>query len=384
MSGPAVCVIGAGIAGVSSAAHLASRGCAVTVIEQSSLASGSSGLSVGVYTRAYTDRLNVALRIHAVNGLFELEKTEGLLLNRIGYVRLARNDATVDEFVRGLHVQQALGFFGGEILDPEEVKRLVPDMDCSDLAGAMFCRDDGYLDGYELCDLYLRMARSLGVEFQMHTRLIAAERLTAGRHKLVTDRGVLRCDLVVNAAGAWADRVGEMLEAPIPIIPQRHQVHVVQLPHELSYTVPEVMDYVPSTGQSGLWFRHERSDQLLAGIHTNEVVSEERADPENYRRGLISRQTEEVAEMLLTRLPNLSEMALQGGWAGIYPMSPDGSIIVGPATGDHTVIAAAGLGGIGIHLSPAIGRLVSDWVIHGEPRFLPEARALAPKRFELQ
>jgi sarcosine oxidase subunit beta len=120
---------------------------------------------------------------------------------------------------------------------------------------------------------------------------------------------------------------------------------------------------------------------LLAGVHTNEVVGSERDDPDGYKPSVDFEFVELVAGKLRERLPGIGEIGLHHGWAGLYPMSPDGMPMIGPFAEQPAVVAACGLGGVGVMLSPIVGRLAAEWVVHGEPRAIAEARELSPDRF---
>lgn len=379
---PHVAVIGAGVAGLSAAYHLAEAGCAVTVIEQGEIAGGSSGLSAGVYSEAtYVDALQLALRSHSIAALRELERTDGLDLRPIGFLRLARDEQTLAAYADGLALQRAFGIEDGEVIDRARLQQLVPAMDCEDYVGALWGPRDGYLDGHQLCMVYAERAAARGMELRLRTAVTGAGRGAHARHRLEVSRGeAVECDVVVNAAGGWADRVGDLLGTPIGMIPQRHQICIVHTAEPFGYTVPEVMDYVPGTGELGLWFRQEREDQLLAGLHSNDLVGEgDREDPDDYFRGVSADYVEALAETLLHRLPGF-EMSLQPGWAGLYPFCRDGQFAIGPAVEDETVIHACGLGGIGVNTSPAVGQLVADWIVRGAPS-IAGTEALTPARF---
>jgi sarcosine oxidase subunit beta len=374
------CVVGGGVIGLSSAVHLAQHGWDVTLVEQDQLTSGSSSLSVGVYTRQYMDEFEIAMRIYCVEELERLERDRGLHLRRIGYLRLAHDAPTLDRLAEGLEVQRALGLDDGVLLDRDDLRRRLPAMEVDDLEGGLLGRTDGYLDGHELCMTYAEIATQLGVEIRTKTKLIGAARTGAGSRRLETTRGEIDCDVVINAAGAWADRVGVLLGAPLEIIPQRHEACVIALDKPVNYAIPETMDYIQGSGVDGLYFRQERADALVAGLHTNDLVADQREDPADYFGGVDAGFEELLAQKLLNRLPGF-QMSIQSGWAGLYPMSPDAGLVVGPHWNDHSVICACGLGGLGIHLSPAVGRMVAEFAAHGRVEFLCGCKRLSPDRF---
>ena len=380
MSHPSVCIIGAGACGLATAVHLAERGITdVTVLEAEHPAAGSSGLSVGVIETQYVDPLDIALRVRAIRFFSELERDHGLDVNHIGYLRLSHDAETTRGFHESVRLQHELGVADAAVLDRQQMAELVPDMDVSDLEAGLWGPSDGFIDGHLYCSLLADLASARGVQVLGRHKLLGHRTTAGGGHVLETERGEHTCDLVVNAAGAWAPSVAAILGVSMPLSPQRHQAVVVHLPEPLPYTMPMVMDYTPHSGAAGVFFRHERPGQLIAGLHSEEA-HEEVADPDVYARSADPDFIEGVAETLSKRLPTLTEAGLAHGWAGLYPVSSDGRPQVGPHDEAPTILAAGGAGGSGIQLSPVIAELVADWIEHGEPRAIAEARSLLPSR----
>jgi sarcosine oxidase subunit beta len=129
-------------------------------------------------------------------------------------------------------------------------------------------------------------------------------------------------------------------------------------------------------GGTGLNVRHDRPGQLLTELHKSEGGAP--ADPDNYNEQIDDAGKDQLAELLLERLPGLNDAGFGHGWAGLYPQSIDRRPLVGPFDSEPHLIAAAGAGGYGIQLSPIIGALVADWLTDGAPTTLPEAAALRP------
>lgn len=380
---PTVGIIGAGAIGLATAVHLQRRGVNdVFVLDADYPASGSSGLSVGIIETQYVDPLDIELRVGSLAFFKELQRDHNLQLTTNGYLRLAHDDEAMQGFQHSVELQHDLGIRTAQTLSRGEISELIPDLRCDDVAGGLYGPDDGFIDGHLYCGLLSEIVVAAGGHVFVRERLREAHLTSAGRHGLLTDRGRYECDLVVNAAGAWASAVGEILHAPLTVLPQRHQAVVVHLSRPLGYTMPSVMDYTPGSGRTGLYFRHEREGQLIAGVHTEEAI-EDVEDPDSYARGADQEFLEEVAELFAARLPSLEDSGLAHGWAGLYPMSPDGLVQVGPSQSDETVIAAAGAGGSGIQLSPIIGRLAAEWIVDGRPSAVPDAEALSPSRRSL-
>lgn len=381
MPGPSVCVVGAGALGLASALALARRGAGeVTVLEARHVAAGSSGLSVGIVETQYVRPLDIELRVRSLALFAELEREHGLRIVHNGYLRLAHDIGELEAFELSVRVQRDLGVPDARLLDRGEIARLVPDMAVDDVAGGLFGPSDGFVDGHLYCGLLAELAGARGVRLLQGRELLDAEASPAGGWLLRTSSGELRCEYVVNAAGPWAAQVAQRLGSALALSPQRHEAVVVRLPRELAYAMPSVMDYTPGSGRPGLYFRHERPGQLIAGLHDEEPLGDA-ADPDRFARGAQEEFLETVAELLAARLPGLAAAQLAHGWAGLYPVSPDGLPQVGPAPGAPGVVFAAGAGGSGIQLSPVIGELVADWVLDGEARAMPAAGVLEPARF---
>jgi sarcosine oxidase subunit beta len=348
----------------------------VTVIEARHVAAGSSGLSVGLVETQYLQQLDVELRVRSMRVFTKLEHEHGLRVVRNGYLRLGHGVEASAAFERSVEIQRELGVGDACVLDREQVSRLVPDLRVEDVSAGLWGPSDGYLDGHLYCALLAELAVAAGVELRVGCELLGAQERSGGGLRLHTTTGELECDLAVDAAGPWGAKVAELLGCELELIPQRRQACVVLLPRELSYTMPSVVDYTPGSGNQGVYFRHEGAGRLIAGLHADEPLGTP-ADPDRYARNADVEFLEALAGALADRLPSLEGSRLTGGWAGLYPMSPDGRPLVGP-TSDGSPVIVVGGGGAGIQISPALGELVADWVLHGEPRAVAHARGLAP------
>ena len=157
---PHVAVIGAGILGMFTAVNLIERGARVTVIDASSLAAGSSGRSLGMVGTQFTDPFHLMLRQHALRQYRALE-TRGLIVNRIGYLRLARTAAQMALIEETAPLRAQAGF-RSQVIGAEGLSGLVPHMDPRGFAGGMFGPDDGFIDPHQACTMMAEDLRSAG------------------------------------------------------------------------------------------------------------------------------------------------------------------------------------------------------------------------------
>jgi sarcosine oxidase, subunit beta len=380
-----VAIVGAGAVGLSAARALAELGVEdVVVLERTHPAGGSSGRSVGVVETQYVDPFDIALRVPSKRVFEQLERDHGLRFTRNGYLRIGHTAEDVARFEHSVAVQRELGIDDAVVLDAAGIGARFPDVRSDDISAGLYGPSDGFVDGHLYCALLAELAQAKkGVRLVQQTRLTGHEVLPDGRHRLLTTAGEVVCEHVVNAAGAWAQEVGELLGVATPILPQRHEAVSMHLPRTLDYMMPEVMDYAPAEGRSGLYFRHETFDMFLGGLHSEEAVHPV-VDPDDWHEGVEQSYLEQLAELLPFRLPSLVDIRLGRGWAGLYPVSPDGRPLVGPCPEDPSVVAACGVGGYGIQVSPIVGQLAAEWIVFGEAHSLgAEALELLPGRTTL-
>ena len=377
-------IVGGGAAGLSTAMHLGRLGAGerVTVLEAAYPAAGSSSLAVGDVSALYEERDEIAMRAAALEFFRDVATEVGLEL--IGALRVVDNEADLRRLEKAADAYCEWGI-EAHVLEPEQLALTVPDMCTDDLVGGLTTDVAGHLDGALLCSAYLRRAIASGVQFRGQTSVVSAERGHDHRFRVLTTTGEYAADVIVNAAGPWSAAVGELLGTPTPIVNQRHQVCVAHLPQALSYQMPQFQDsfaYVDSG--RGLYLRPESRAMLLTGFHYQYAADTLSADPDTFSRAVDRDYVDALAQVLLDRFPGLGEMGLSAGWTGLYPMTRDSRLMVGPFDQEPNVIAATGLGGAGIQLSFAAGQMAAEWVLEREPSGIENPRAYLPDRASVQ
>jgi sarcosine oxidase subunit beta len=377
---PSVAIIGGGAVGLSTSWHLVERGITdVTVLEATDLAAGSSSRSAGFIESQYVDPLDIELRARSMHVFRRLQRDQGLEVKEIGYIRLAPDDEALNAFEASARRQREFGIDDAEVLDFDAVRRLVPWLRGDGIAGGLFGPRDGRIDGPSYCRLLAELAASGGATIRAGERVAAVTPNTSG-WRLETTVGLVECDIVVNAAGPWAARVGALLGVAVPVTPLRNQIAIWRLSRPLERTLPMVMDYIPHSGTRGLYVAtFDDAEHVLAGLHSEEVISEG-VDPDAYDLAADDAYLADTEAALKRRMPDLPLAGVERAWAGLYPVSPDGLPIVGPAPENDSVILAVGGGGSGIQLSPVMGALAADWIAFGEPRSLSDGRLLSQDR----
>ena len=345
MSGYDVVVVGGGIAGASCAYHLRRRGAGrVLVLERGSLAGGSSSRSTGFVETAYRERWRVEATLRS-RGIVERLDVPFV---RCGKLLLGPDEAALEA---SLALRRELGASDGAVLSAAEVRALAPELRAD--GPALWCEGDGHTDGPLLCS-----ALTQGVEVRQGAEVVAVE-VAGGRVRGVTTRdGDVDCGAVVNAAGAWARRLGALAGVEVPVDGYRRQVAVLEVERT---ALPIVTEELP--GGEVLYLRAEGERRILAGLHS-EDTSEQPADPDDYPQTPDRAFEARIAELLSERLVNGASLRLRGGWAGLYPIAAGRRPIVA-----ETEVAGfyvlGGLGGNGIQLAPALGEDMARLVTRG-------------------
>jgi sarcosine oxidase, subunit beta len=376
-----VVVIGAGVLGMACAAELSEADdIEITVLDRRAPGSGSTGVSAGVYSSQYVDRQDVELRTWGIKRLEQLSADHGLVLRRVGFLRPSRTAELTEALHTSVRLQEEYGLPGARVIGRDEFAALVPDFEYDGLDGALYAAREGYLDGNELCSILSEISTAAGATVVGRAELQSLRRSGKGGYTLATTRGEFPADVIINCAGAWAPHIGRLLEAPVEVINERHEVHIFNLPPSLPYKVPFVLDNVPgySKGQ-GLYFRQEGEHQLIAGLHSNDILGEDQVDdPDDFYAGTTEELADDIIKRVAQAFPSLPDITYAGGWAGLYPHSPDQRLVAGPHPDNPDILVGAGLGGAGLTVGNTLGRLLADWVQYGEPR-IADAANLAPR-----
>lgn len=378
-----IVILGAGVVGLSTAYHLVQRGADnVTVVEATHVAAGSSSLSVGMVETQFFDAVDVHSRALGRELVDRLVVDHELHFVRNGFMRPATTFEHLEAFERSVDMQRRFGIEDATVLTTDEVAAMVPPINADRVLGGLWRPSDGYLDGYLFASLLAQLVVRHGGRVAQQHRLRSAERQASGTWTLgFEQRPDLEADVVVNATGPWAEDISAMFGAQVAVKPERHQAVTIELGAAPAWRLPCVVEYVPGSIEDGLSLRHEGDRQLFACLH-NERSVYPRTDPAKCDARADESFVDAIVELVVDRFPGLGDCGIGHGWAGLYPMTPDGYPIVGALPGDDTFVQAVGGGGSGIQLAAAMGAVAADWVVDGKSDLLTDGHLWAPDRFD--
>ena len=351
-----VVVVGGGVMGASIAFHLAEAGVRdVVLIERDTLGSGSSAKPLGGVRATFSDPGNVLLGLRSLEAFerFAGRFSTDIGLRQVGYLFLCRSDAEVASVEASTALQQSLGA-SGRMITPAEAHTLNPLVDPSALVGASFSPRDGYAEPARVVAAYAAACTTLGGHVHERTTVTAVETTCGAVTGVHTDRGTIRTDAVVCAAGAWSARLGELAGVPLPVVPVRRQIGFTPQASPPFPTVPFTLDL-----STTLYF-HNYPGGMLLGISNAD-------EPEGFGRDFDDAWVPAFEQAAAVVAPTLAGRPIEGGWAGLYENTPDHNAIIGVSRRLDGFFYATGFSGHGFLQAPAVGEVVRDLYRGVEP-----------------
>lgn len=391
-----VVVIGGGVIGCSVLYHLTKQGWSdVVLLERKELTAGSSWHAAGGF-HTINGNANIS-RLQAYTcGIYkEIQEIseQDVGAHYVGGLLVAATQ-TRWEFLKAEHARHKVLGLHSELIGPEEVKRMCPIMDVSDVIGAIYDPVEGYLDPSGATYAYAKAARAQGATIYRHTMVEGLERLPSGEWKVRTDKGDIVAQHVVNAAGLWAREVGRMAGVELPLVPMEHHYLITEDIPELAAFGKEIPAVADLDG--GLYLRQEHNGILLGVYERDATPWAVAGTPWNYAEDeLLIPDLDRLGEDLFrgfSRFPSVAESGIKRIVNGPFTFTPDGNPLVGPVAGLPGYWVAAGCMA-GFVQGGGVGRSLAEWMIDGQPQIdvfgmdvarfdpsLPEANMIARAR----
>ena len=364
-----VVVIGGGVVGASVLYHLAREGWSdVALLERSVLTAGSSWHAAGGFHALNADPNIAQLQAYTIDLFEEIQAESGqdIGLHMTGGLTLAGTPDRWEWLQSAYRVFQSIGIEDCRLVTPEEAGALCPIMSTEGILGGMWADREGYIDTTGTVHAYAGAAKKRGASVFEHTKVEALEQTPDG-WRVITDKGVITCEHVVNAAGLWAKQVGRMAGLDLPLSPLKHH-------YLISDTIPalEGLDFeVPMTVDlEGFTYMRQDQKGILLGIY--EIDHEHWAmdgAPWDYGMELFQEDTDRIEKELtlgFERYPALQEVGVKTWVNGAFTFSPDGNPLVGPVPGKPGYWVACGVMA-GFLQGGGVGKSLAEWIIYGEP-----------------
>ncbi|GGB08092.1 GcvT family protein [Allosediminivita pacifica] len=361
-------VIGGGVVGCSVAYHLTKLGWSdVVLLERSELTSGSTWHAAGGFHTLNGDTNMAALQGYTIRLYKELEELTGLNcgLHHVGGLTLADNADRFDMLLAERAKHRYMGL-DTHIVGPEEIAELAPIINLDGIIGALYDPLDGHLDPSGTTHAYARAARLAGAEIELHTKVLETNPRGDGTWEVVTDKGTIHAEHVVNAAGLWAREVGAMAGVYLPLHPMEHQYIVTdETPeiYERDSEHPHVMDpagesYLRQEGRGLCIGFYEQPCRPWAVDGTPWDFGHELL-PDDFDK------IEDSIEFAYRRFPVLERAGVKSVIHGPFTFAPDGNPLVGPVPGMPGYWSACGVMA-GFSQGGGVGLMLAQWMVEGE------------------
>jgi dimethylglycine dehydrogenase len=376
-----VVVIGGGICGCSLLYHFTKLGWSdVVLVEKDELTAGSTWHAAG-NTPHYDTSLNMMRLIRYSTELYEsLEAETGQPtgFEKCGSIRTTVLKDRVYQF-KQLEAQAKHAGTEFHIIGPNEIKDIFPFISLDGIICAAWTPQDGYTDPASTTHALAKGGRMGGAEIYRHTRCLDVRRLPSGEWEVVTDKGNIICEHVVNAAGTWARDLGLISGISLPIVSMEHQ-----------YLVTDEIDEVKQWGKkfpllrdpdASFYLRREKMGMIFGPYEREGALFGAYGIPKEFGADLLPPDTDRIdyiVEMACERVPCLGTTGIKQIVNGPIPHAPDGGPLIGPVAGNPNYWALNGFS-VGISQGGGAGKYLAEWIVEGEPSM--EMFEFDPRRF---
>ncbi|KMY52782.1 FAD-dependent oxidoreductase [Bacillus sp. FJAT-27231] len=266
-----------------------------------------------------------------------------------GYLFLAKKEM-LPAIESQKRLQNELGV-PSQFLSASELHSIIPELQIEDLAGGLYCAEDGYLDAYSVMQTYKKNAQKLGVDYvskEVDTFLTENGRVTGVR---LLDGEEYKAPIVINCAGAWGAILSEKIGLSLPVIPLKRQIFQFDPAAPLEKPLPLTID------PTGVYFRHE-GDRVITGYSEDVKPGIDFSWKRSY--------FEELWPVLAHRVPNFESVKLETGWAGLYDFNTeDQNAIIGEHPDMKGYYVALGFSGHGMQQAPGVGLGLAELIYKG-------------------
>ncbi|MCW0000855.1 FAD-dependent oxidoreductase [Pararhizobium sp. YC-54] len=370
-----VVVIGGGVVGCSILYHLTKFGWTdVVLLERSELTSGSTWHAAGGMHTINGDPNVAKLQKYTVELYKEIQDYSGqdIGLHMTSGMMLAATRERFDWMKSILAKGRYMGL-EAELLTPREAHELMPLLDPSQFVGAVFDPVEGHLDPYGTTHAYAKSAKKNGADIYLHTKVEDLVQREDGSWRVITNKGEIIAEHVVNAAGLWAREVGRMTGLELPVLAMEHMYLITE-------DMPEVIEFNQTAGKElmhcvdfdgEIYLRQERNGMLMGTYEKACRPWSPVTTPWDFGHELLAEDIERITpelEVGFRHFPAFNNAGIKKIINGPFTFSPDGNPLVGPVRGLTNYWSACAVMA-GFSQGGGVGLALANWIIYGDPGF---------------
>jgi 4-methylaminobutanoate oxidase (formaldehyde-forming) len=363
-----VVIIGGGVGGCSIAYHLTQMGWKdVVVIERHELTAGSTWHSAGLVGQLRSDANLTRMMSYSTDLYRRLKEETGVDTGwrEVGGIRLASSAERMEDVKRLVGMARSFGM-PMEVLSPQEAYNMFPMMSLDGVQGAAYTPNDGVIDPTGLTNALAAGAKMRGAKFLLETNVEKINLKDGAVHEVVTDKGTIRTEILVNAAGQWGGEVGKMVGLFLPVVPMAH-LYIITKPIEgIGHDFPTLRD-----PDLLVYWREEVGGLVTGGYERHPEPFGLSGIPKDFKYQLLAPDWDRFAPLMensIKRVPAVETAEIIQLLNGPEGFTPDGEFLLGPTTVKGFWVACAfcahGLAGAG-----GIGKTMAEWIIDGQPEW---------------
>ncbi len=365
-----VVVVGGGIAGVSTAYHLALLGISdVVLLEQGQLTCGTTWHAAGLVGQTRATRNATRMSRYGIELYASLEKETGLATGwkQCGSLNVAKTKDRLTLMKRQMARAKSFGV-EFEFVSPAEAGRIAPILRVDDLAGAVWIPGDGKANPTDLTQSLARGARMRGTTIAERVKVVGVDsrnrHVSGVRWKTADAEGTLECEVVVNCGGQWARELGRRSGVTVPLYPAEHFYLVTKPIAGVTPDLPVIRD-----PDGFLYYKEEVGGLVMGGFEPEAKPWSVDPIPDGFEFQLLPEDWDHFEILMqnaMHRTPCLETAEVKLLLNGPESFTPDGNFILGEAPELGGYFVCAGFNSAGIANAGGAGKLVAEWIARGE------------------
>jgi sarcosine oxidase, subunit beta len=348
-----VIVIGGGLHGLSAGLHLARTGSRVMILERSWVGRHASGATAAGVRTLNRHPAEIPISLEAMDMWHDIKTIvgDGCGFHAFGQINVAEFESHVPVLEKRVAMMRQAGYQHEEIIDREELLRLVPFIS-PHCTAALIARRDGAADPHRTLQAFRRAAIAAGVTILEGCGVIAIDR--AGTNwKVSTGAQRFIAPVLINAAGAWAAKVAAMVGDDIPL---GHKASMMIVTERIAPLLKPVVSVVGRP----LSFKQSDQGTLVIGGGL-----QGRADIDAQRSFVDFKELAKGAKAATDLFPAVGPLRIVRTWAGIEAKTSDHLPVIGASPNANGVYHAFGFSGHGFQLVPVVGAIMADLIVDG-------------------
>ncbi|WP_455140089.1 NAD(P)/FAD-dependent oxidoreductase [Candidatus Hodarchaeum mangrovi] len=356
-----VIIIGAGSVGVPAALSFVNNGLKTLVIEKNaSVGQADNKHAIGGIraTHSQKSKIKVCQRSIEIFSTWEEKYGDDIQWIQGGYTFVAYTPEHERLLKQTVELQKNYGL-NIDFITPEKIKELVPGINIENLRGGTFSPEDGNASPLLSVHAFYRRALELDAEFHFkeHVQeILLQERKITG---IRTNKGKYQTSIVLNAAGGEASEIMRPIGLDIPVVPDSHEAGITE-PVQYFFS-PMVVDIRPAIdskwgNSKNFYFYQNKEGQIIFCLTPDpSILGTDRRETSSF--------LPQIAKRMIHLLPRLKNIKIRRTWRGLYPMTPDGSPIVGKVENIEGMLLAVGMCGQGYMIGPGLGDVLARLIL---------------------